>query len=174
MNKLKEMREEMKKKMPGLSQAKLAEIAGVSYTHLRNVEQGQKEINKLSGETLYRLSLFFGCEITDILDTKGIAREILERKNEMEKKEMFVALGKELRVKADNDVGLKNKVKNFIRNYSSGLNQKDQIDCLLEFIMIADVIGDKTHELIVVSASENEEEMKTACMNILLGYTDKE
>jgi len=88
-------------------------------------------------------------------------------------KDMFVELGKELRSRADKDQGLKNKISNFIRLYSTKLNQKDQIDRLIELIFLADVTGDNTHDLILVSASENEEEMKNACMYTIAGYNNK-
>ena len=52
----------------GLSQSALAEKAGVGLRSIQMYEQGNKDINRANGETLYRLSLALGCQMEDLLE----------------------------------------------------------------------------------------------------------
>ena len=52
----------------GCSQSKLASESGVSLRSIQMYEQRNKDINKASAETLYRLSLVLGCSIEDLLE----------------------------------------------------------------------------------------------------------
>jgi len=65
----------------GFSQSSLAKVAGVSYSLIRNIEQGQKRIGGMSGERLYRLALVLNCRIEDFLDTNSLAQEVANKKN---------------------------------------------------------------------------------------------
>jgi len=60
----------------GYSQSGLAKAAGVSYSLIRNIEQGQKRIEGMSGEKLYKLALVLGCRMEDFLDTGNLLREV--------------------------------------------------------------------------------------------------
>jgi len=60
----------------GYSQSGLAKAAGVSYSLIRNIEQGQKRIEGMSGEKLYKLALVLGCRMEDFLDTDNLLREV--------------------------------------------------------------------------------------------------
>ena len=55
-----------------LSQAALAEKAGVSFRMLQHYEQGYKDINKAQGGTLYKLAQALSCSIEDILEIEKI------------------------------------------------------------------------------------------------------
>ena len=52
----------------GLSQRELAKKAGVELRSIQMYEQRNKDINKASVETLYRLSKVFGCSIEDLME----------------------------------------------------------------------------------------------------------
>ena len=52
----------------GCSQAKLAKLSGVSLRSIQMYEQRNKDINKASVETLYRISKILGCNIEDLLE----------------------------------------------------------------------------------------------------------
>jgi transcriptional regulator with XRE-family HTH domain len=63
MSKLKTIRE-----ASGLSQAKLAEISGVSPRMIQHYEQGVKDINKSQGITLYKIAQALNCKIEELLE----------------------------------------------------------------------------------------------------------
>lgn len=65
MSKLKKYRERK-----ALSQAELAEISGVGKRTIQMCEQGQRNINGVAGESLYRLALVLGCGIEDLFENK--------------------------------------------------------------------------------------------------------
>lgn len=52
----------------GMSQSQLAEASGVNVRMIQYYEQGVKDINKASGETLYKLSRALGCKMEDLLE----------------------------------------------------------------------------------------------------------
>ena len=52
----------------GCSQSQLAKRSGVSLRSIQMYEQRNKDINKASAETLYRLSKVLGCSIEDLLE----------------------------------------------------------------------------------------------------------
>lgn len=51
----------------GISQSDLANQSGVSLRTIQGYEIGQRDINKASGETLYKLSKALGCLMEDLL-----------------------------------------------------------------------------------------------------------
>lgn len=51
----------------GLSQSELADRSGVSLRTIQGYEIGKRDINKASGETLYKLSKALGCLMEDLL-----------------------------------------------------------------------------------------------------------
>ena len=59
----------------GMSQSKLAEVSGVSVRMIQYYEQGVKDINKASGETLYKLSRALGCKMEDLLELRKRTEE---------------------------------------------------------------------------------------------------
>ena len=59
----------------GLSQAKLAEISGVSLRMISYYEQGYKDINKVQGITLYKIAQALNCKIEDLLELKKEVEE---------------------------------------------------------------------------------------------------
>lgn len=52
----------------GLSQSQLASASGVSVRMIQYYEQGVKDINKASGETLYKLSKALDCKMEDLIE----------------------------------------------------------------------------------------------------------
>ena len=52
----------------GYTQVKLAKLSGVSLRSIQMYEQRNKEINKASAESLFRLSRVFGCSMEDLLE----------------------------------------------------------------------------------------------------------
>ena len=51
----------------GLSQSQLSKKSGVSLGHIKNLEQGQRDINKTAGIILYRLAKALECDMKDLL-----------------------------------------------------------------------------------------------------------
>ena len=62
-NKLKKIRTNK-----GLSQGGLATLTSVNVRTIQKYEQGERDINKASGETLYKLAKALNCNIEDLLD----------------------------------------------------------------------------------------------------------
>lgn len=58
-----------------MTQSQLAEISGVSVRMIQYYEQGVKDINKASGETLYKLSRALGCKMEDLLELRKRTEE---------------------------------------------------------------------------------------------------
>ena len=52
----------------GCSQAELAKKSGVGLRSIQLYEQRQKDINKASAESLYKISRVLGCEMEDLLE----------------------------------------------------------------------------------------------------------
>jgi len=52
----------------GCTQAELAKRSGVSLRSIQMYEQRNKDINKASAETLYRISKVLGCTVEDLLE----------------------------------------------------------------------------------------------------------
>ena len=52
----------------GCTQSELSKRSGVSLRSIQMYEQRNKDINKASAETLYRISKVLGCEIEDLLE----------------------------------------------------------------------------------------------------------
>lgn len=52
----------------GMTQAELARQSGVSLRSIQMYEQRNKDINKASVETVYRLAKVFGCDVEDLLE----------------------------------------------------------------------------------------------------------
>ena len=61
--KLKEMREKR-----GLTQAELADRAGIKIGTYRMYEQGVKDINKAAAISVYRLAQVLRCAVEDLLE----------------------------------------------------------------------------------------------------------
>ena len=56
------------RKTYGCSQSKLSKLSGVSLRSIQMYEQRNKDINKASLETAYRLAKVFGCEVEDLIE----------------------------------------------------------------------------------------------------------
>ncbi|MBO4761965.1 MAG: helix-turn-helix transcriptional regulator, partial [Lachnospiraceae bacterium] len=52
----------------GCTQSELANRSGVSLRSIQMYEQRNKDINKASAETLYRISKVLGCNIESLLE----------------------------------------------------------------------------------------------------------
>lgn len=52
----------------GLSQSKLAELAGISVRVLQAYEQDERDINKAQAGTLLRLARALDCHIIDLME----------------------------------------------------------------------------------------------------------
>lgn len=59
----------------GMSQSQLAEASGVNVRMIQYYEQGVKDINKASGETLYKLSRALGCKMEGLLELRKRTEE---------------------------------------------------------------------------------------------------
>ena len=57
-----------KRKELGMSQALLASKSGVNIRTIQSYEQGAKDINKASAETIYLLSKALNCRMEEIID----------------------------------------------------------------------------------------------------------
>lgn len=55
----------------GMTQAELAEKAGVNLRMVQNYEQGFKDINKATVLTVLRLAEALGCDVYDILNPRS-------------------------------------------------------------------------------------------------------
>lgn len=58
----------------GLSQSQLAAASGVNVRMIQYYEQGAKDINKASAETLYKLSEALGCRMEDLINVQKEGR----------------------------------------------------------------------------------------------------
>ena len=63
MSKLQDIR-----KANNLSQSKLAEKSGVNLRMVQKYENGEKDINKAQGITLYKLAQALDCTVEDLLE----------------------------------------------------------------------------------------------------------
>lgn len=63
MNNLKTIRQKRE-----LTQAKLSELSGVNLQMIQKYEMGVKDINKVQGQTLYKLANVLNCKIEDLLE----------------------------------------------------------------------------------------------------------
>lgn len=63
----------------GLSQSQLAKKTGISVRSLQNMEQGLRDINKASVETVLRLSEALDCDVYDILNEREKSYHDAER-----------------------------------------------------------------------------------------------
>ena len=52
----------------GLSQAQLAEKAGISFRTLQDYEQGRKPLEKAAAITVLTLARTLGCTVEDLID----------------------------------------------------------------------------------------------------------
>ena len=52
----------------GITQSELAKISGVSLRSIQMYEQRNKDINKASAESLYRIAKVLGCAIEDLIE----------------------------------------------------------------------------------------------------------
>ena len=59
----------------GMSQSQLAEASGVNVRMIQYYEEGVKDINKASGEALYKLSRALGCKMEDLLELRKRTEE---------------------------------------------------------------------------------------------------
>lgn len=66
-NKLKKIRTNR-----GITQCGLANLTNVNVRMIQKYEQGERDINKASGETLYKLSKVLNCKIEDIINTEKL------------------------------------------------------------------------------------------------------
>lgn len=53
----------------GITQSELAKISGVTLRSIQMYEQRNKDINKASAESLYRIAKVLGCTIEDLIET---------------------------------------------------------------------------------------------------------
>lgn len=66
-NKLKKIRTNR-----GITQCGLATLTNVNVRMIQKYEQGERDINKASGETLYKLSRALNCKIEDIINIEKL------------------------------------------------------------------------------------------------------
>lgn len=60
----------MMREARGLTQKQLAKKTGISVRVIQNLEQGARDINKASVETVLRLSEALGCDVYDIINDR--------------------------------------------------------------------------------------------------------
>ncbi len=73
MSKLQERRQ-----AAGLTQAQLAEAAGIPLGVLRHYEQGSRNVDGAKVETLARLAIACKCTISDLLEEDSLAALVVE------------------------------------------------------------------------------------------------
>lgn len=56
----------------GLTQAKLAEKAGLKLTAIRDYEQNHKPINNAAAISVYKISVALGCKVEDLLEHENL------------------------------------------------------------------------------------------------------
>lgn len=56
------------RKSSGLSQSQLADLSGVNLRSLQYYEQGAKDINKASAQTVFALARALGCAMEDLME----------------------------------------------------------------------------------------------------------
>lgn len=56
------------RKARNLSQSQLADLAGINVRKIQDYEQGHRDINKASGDTLYQLAKVLNCTMEDLLE----------------------------------------------------------------------------------------------------------
>lgn len=71
MTKLQDLR-----KASGLSQSQLADLSGVNLRSLQYYEQGAKDINKASAQTVFALARALGCRMESLLLTEAQDKEL--------------------------------------------------------------------------------------------------
>lgn len=76
MNKLKEIR--MSK---GLSQSKLADLAGINVRTLQHYEQGSKDFDHAKIETIFSICNVLGCKLSDIITDENYVKTIEKYEN---------------------------------------------------------------------------------------------
>lgn len=54
-----------------LTQKQLSECSGVSLRMIQKYEQGDKDINKASGITLYKLAIALNCKMEDLIEVEN-------------------------------------------------------------------------------------------------------
>ena len=59
------------RKASGLTQAALAEKAGISLRTLQDYEQGQKPINQAAVITVFRIASALNCKIEDLIEKEA-------------------------------------------------------------------------------------------------------
>ena len=60
------------RRVQGLSQNDLIRLSGVSRSSLTKYESGEKNINKATGETLFKLAKVLNCKMEDLLEFNDI------------------------------------------------------------------------------------------------------
>lgn len=63
------------RKVKGISQKKLSDLAGISVRVEQNYEQDIRDINKAAAVTVYRLAKALNCTVEDILEIDRIDEE---------------------------------------------------------------------------------------------------
>ena len=64
----------------GLSQSELATAAGLSLNSIRGYEQGTRDINKATLETLCGLALALACTISDLITDADLLKKFIAAK----------------------------------------------------------------------------------------------
>lgn len=66
------------RKKAGYSQKELSDILGMPKRTLQALEQGERDINKLAAETLYKMTVALGCDISDIIETEELKSSVYD------------------------------------------------------------------------------------------------
>jgi transcriptional regulator with XRE-family HTH domain len=56
----------------GLTQASLAEKAGLKLTAIRDYEQNHKPINNAAAISVYKIAVALGCKVEDLLERENL------------------------------------------------------------------------------------------------------
>lgn len=56
----------------GLTQASLAEKAGLKLTAIRDYEQNHKPINNAAAISVYKIAVVLGCKVEDLLEYENL------------------------------------------------------------------------------------------------------
>ena len=67
----------------GLSQSKLAELAGINVRTLQHYEQGSKNFDHAKIETIFSICNALGCKLSDVIADDNCVRMIEEYEHRM-------------------------------------------------------------------------------------------
>jgi transcriptional regulator with XRE-family HTH domain len=75
------------RKQRGMSQNQLAKASGISVRTIQHYEQGERDINKASSETIYKLAQALSCDSSELLTIFNV--DLMDELSESEKNDII-------------------------------------------------------------------------------------